>query len=53
MKAMWKPKFQETPQKYYPTKVFDKYGFTRTVCKCGTYYWRHSEKATTCGDPKY
>lgn len=49
---MCKPKFQQEPQKYYPTKVFSKYNFTRAVCKCGNFYWRHSEKATTCGDPK-
>lgn len=53
IKAKWRPEFEANPSKYYPTKVFDKIGFTRNKCpKCGGYYWRHSEKADTCGDSK-
>lgn len=50
MKAMYRPVFRENPKNYYPTKVFDKYGYTRATCKCGTIYWRRTEKRDTCGD---
>ena len=51
MKRYWRPKFAEEPEKYYPTQVFEKYGYKKAVCpKCGTLYWRRTEKATTCGD---
>lgn len=52
MKAICKPIFQKDPSKYYPTEVFGKYNFTRATCKCGTFYWRRTEKADTCGDSK-
>lgn len=50
MKQIVRPTFRANPEKYYPTKVFNKYGFTRNLCKCGNYYWRRSEARTTCGD---
>lgn len=51
MKKHWRPKFQETPDEYYPSAVFQKYGFSRATCpKCGTLYWRRSEAKDTCGD---
>lgn len=50
MKKICKPKFQENPSEYWPTKVFAKYGFTRAQCKCGVFYWRRTEARTTCGD---
>ena len=54
LKAKWRPEFQANYQKYYPVKTFEKHGFSRAQCpKCKTYYWRHHEKADTCGDSKY
>ena len=51
IKKLAKPEFEANPDKFYPTNVFAKYGFTRNCCpKCGAYYWRHTEKADTCGD---
>ena len=51
LKYKYRPEFATNFQKYYPVKVFDKIGFTRTSCpKCHHNYWRKSEKATTCGD---
>jgi len=50
IKAKYKPEFAANPDKFYPTKVFEKIGYTRAQCKCGANYWRHSEKADTCGD---
>ena len=51
MKALAKPEFEKNYQLYYPVKTFEKIGFSRAQCpKCHHYYWRKSEKATTCGD---
>lgn len=51
IKALARPEFEENPERFYPTNVFTDWGFTRAKCpKCGSYYWRHSENATTCGD---
>lgn len=51
MKALWRPRFQEDPERYYPRVVFEDFGFKRHICpKCGTLYWRRSELRTTCGD---
>jgi alanyl-tRNA synthetase len=50
IKALARPEFEQFPEKFYPTKVFEKIGFKRNRCKCGHYYWRHSEKQDTCGD---
>lgn len=47
---MAKPEFEANPEKFYPVETFAKIGFTRAQCSCGTWYWRHSEKRTTCGD---
>ena len=53
MKALAKPEFEKNYQKYYPVKTFEMIGFSRARCpKCQHYYWRKSEKATTCGDSK-
>lgn len=54
LKNLAKPEFQKNPEKFYPTKVFEKFGFSRNQCpKCNAYYWRHSEKADVCGDSKF
>ena len=51
IKALARPEFQANPEKFYPTKTFEKMGYSRAQCpKCANYYWRHSEKADTCGD---
>ena len=48
---MAKPEFAANPEKYYPTKVFEKFGYSRNQCpKCNCNYWRRTEKADTCGD---
>lgn len=48
---MARPEFQANPEKFYPTKVFEGFGFHRAQCpKCTNFYWRHSETRTTCGD---
>jgi len=53
IKELCRPRFTAEPEKYYPTKVFEKINYHRARCpKCGTYYWRHSHKADTCGDSK-
>lgn len=53
LKNLAKPEFQKNPEKFYPTKVFEKFGFSRNQCpKCGAFYWRHTEKADVCGDSK-
>lgn len=44
IKQLAKPEFEANPEKFYPTEVFKKFGFSRNKCKCGVYYWRHSEK---------
>lgn len=50
IKALVRPDFEKNPDKYYPVATLTKLGFTRAQCKCGHYYWRHSEKQTVCGD---
>lgn len=51
MKRYWRPKFQEHPEDYYPSEVFEKYGFHRARCpKCSTLYWRRTQQQSTCGD---
>jgi len=51
IKALCKPEFAANPDKFYPTQVFKKIGYSRNQCpKCGANYWRKSEKADTCGD---
>ena len=52
IKALARPEFQANPEKFYPTRVFEERGFSRSVCACGNYYWRHTEARTTCGDSK-
>ena len=49
---MARPEFEANPEKFYPTRVFENIGFSRARCKCGNYYWRHSEARQTCGDSK-
>jgi len=49
-----RPEFEASPEKFYPTKVFDKLGFKRAQCpKCKHYFWRISESVTICGDSQY
>lgn len=44
IKAKARPEFQKNPEKFYPTKIFEKYGFKRTFCpKCNNPFWRHTE----------
>ncbi|KAJ6243664.1 alanine--tRNA ligase [Anaeramoeba flamelloides] len=51
IKKLARPEFEKNPEKFYPTKVFQKWGFTRARCpKCDHYFWRHSEKVEVCGD---
>eukprot|EP01017_Pseudomicrothorax_dubius_P013138 TRINITY_DN1567_c0_g2_i3.p1 TRINITY_DN1567_c0_g2~~TRINITY_DN1567_c0_g2_i3.p1 ORF type:complete len:972 (-),score=341.83 TRINITY_DN1567_c0_g2_i3:72-2987(-) len=51
IKKLARPEFEANPDKFYPTKVFERIGYTRNRCpKCNAYYWRHTEKADTCGD---
>lgn len=51
IKALVRPEFEKNPELYYPTKTFEKIGFSRAQChKCKHFYWRKSEKSTTCGD---
>lgn len=51
MKRYWRPRFRDELEKYYPTAVFQKYGFSAATCpKCGTLYWRRTEARDTCGD---
>jgi len=51
IKALAKPEFEANPEKFYPTETFKKMGYSRHQCpKSGHFYWRHSEKADTCGD---
>ena len=50
IKNLLRPDFEKIPDKYYPVKTLTSLGYSRAQCKCGHYYWRHSEKATTCGD---
>lgn len=51
LKKILRYEFEEHSSKYYPYKVFEENGFSRHQCPaCGHFYWRHSDKAVTCGD---
>lgn len=51
LKKVFRPRFQQEPETYYPKAVFEEFGYTRAVCpKCGSLYWRRTEARTTCGD---
>lgn len=51
IKNLVKPEFQANPEKFYPTEVFKKMGYSRANCsKCNAFFWRHSETRLTCGD---
>ena len=50
IKTLLRPDFEKNPDKYYPVKTLTSLGYSRAQCKCGHYYWRHSEKSSTCGD---
>ena len=50
IKNLLRPDFEKNPDKYYPVKTLTSLGYSRAQCKCGHYYWRHSEKSKTCGD---
>ena len=52
IKALARPEFEANPEKFYPVETFKKMGFHRARCECSHYYWRRSEKQTTCGDSK-
>ena len=39
MKNLAKPEFAKNPEQFYPTQVFEKFGFTRAQCsKCHANY---------------
>jgi alanyl-tRNA synthetase len=51
IKALVRPEFEANPEKFYPTELFAKMGYTRAQCpKCPHFYWRHTEAKVTCGD---
>lgn len=52
IKALARPEFAANPEKFYPTEVFAKMGYSRAQCgKCNNYYWCHNpEKQVNCGD---
>jgi len=51
IKALVKPEFEANPEKFYPTKVLESFGYHRHRCpKCSAFFWRHSETRETCGD---
>jgi len=50
IKAIAKPEFAKSPEKFYPTKTLSNLGYHRSTCKCGNNYWRKTEERKTCGD---
>ncbi len=53
MKADFKKKAQQQPEKYYPVKTLIEEGFTRKRCKnCGNYFWTASPEREVCGEPE-
>jgi alanyl-tRNA synthetase len=54
IKKIVRPTFEKNPELFYPTKVFEGFGFHRNQCpKCQHFYWRKSVKQDTCGDSGY
>ncbi|MFH0875009.1 MAG: alanine--tRNA ligase [archaeon] len=52
IKKLYKPKFWAEPDKYYPTDVLKKDGFTRKFCaKCHKPFWNIDINRKVCGDP--
>eukprot|EP00753_Platysulcus_tardus_P010643 PLAT2927.1.p2 GENE.PLAT2927.1~~PLAT2927.1.p2 ORF type:complete len:1002 (+),score=576.26 PLAT2927.1:76-3006(+) len=51
IKALARPEFAASPEKFYPTETFAKFGYSRTQCpKCGNNFWRYNETVEVCGD---
>ena len=45
IKNLARPEFAANPEKFYPTKTFEKLGFSRAKCPVsGNYFWRHTDK---------
>ena len=54
IKKLVRPEFEKNPEKFYPTQIFAKLGYSRSRCpKCQAYFWRHTEKKEFCGDSQY
>ncbi len=52
LKKAYRPVFWGEPDKYFPTAVLKKEGFTRGICsKCSMPFWNQDKKRKTCGDP--
>jgi len=42
----------QNPEKYYATKILNKYNFERKQCeKCQVYFWTKDKAREVCGDP--
>lgn len=51
IKALARPEFAASPEKFYPTETFAKLGFSRSQCVvCQNNFWRSDPSRTTCGD---
>ncbi|MFH0948875.1 MAG: alanine--tRNA ligase [Candidatus Aenigmatarchaeota archaeon] len=50
-KEILKEKFSSDYKKYYKVQLFDKLGFKRKVCHCGTGFWTLDDQRTTCPNP--
>src|SRR3989344_366460 len=51
IKAEFKKKASESPEKYYAVKHLKKEGFMRKKCSCGTHFWTVNKDQKLCGDP--
>lgn len=51
IKAEYKKKASQEPEKNYPVKKLKEYGFSRNKCEhCGKYFWAQGLKRKMCGD---
>src|SRR3989344_1612159 len=51
IKAEFKKRASESPEKYYAVKHLKKEGFMRKKCSCGTHFWTVNKDQKLCGDP--
>jgi alanyl-tRNA synthetase len=52
IKAEFKERAKNNPEKYYAVHTLRDLGFERKLCpKCSTYYWTSNHSQNTCGNP--
>ena len=52
-KKVLREKFAKEWEKHYKLDFFEREGFVRKRCPCGTYFWTLDEERAYCGEPEH